>query len=196
MGIDNSAETEKDFFDRIGQYHFMQDFIERTGGYRSALLERVELGMLNIQTFLHVNRLSKYKKIYKGSNWFSITHPFAVYLLSKKTDIQRNFGFGLCADELFLQTIIMNSPFRDNMVNDCLRYTDWERGSPYTFSIEDYDILLSSGKLFARKFDYSFEPEIVDRIFDNLHYINSVEDKHFDTKLFERELLNESKWEE
>lgn len=62
----------------------------------------------------------------------------------------------------------MNSPFRNDVVNDCLRYVDWERGKPYTFSDEDFDLLMSSNNLFARKFDYSKNPEIVDHIFNEL----------------------------
>lgn len=88
--------------------------------------------------------------------------------MAKEKSIHRDFGFGLCADELFLQTIIMNSPFRNNLVNDSLRYIDWERGKPYTFIDEDYNILMASNKLFARKFDYKKSPKIVDHIFSEL----------------------------
>lgn len=164
--IDDSTETGGNFFDRIGQYHFFQDYIGRTEGYKSILLEFFESKLINIQKFLHINR--KISPIYKDPNWFSITHDFAVFLLSKEKEIKKKFGFGLCADELFLQTIIMDSPFKDKIANDCLRYTDWERGKPYTFTIEDYELLRSCGKLFARKFDYDSEPEIVDQIFNTL----------------------------
>lgn len=169
VAIDDSTEMGGDFFDRIGQYHFLQDYIGRTSGYKSALLDFIELKLVSIQKLLHIKRkILKYGKIYKGSNWFSITHDFAVLLLSKKKEIKKKFGFGLCADELFLQTVIMDSPFKDKIINDCLRYTDWERGKPYTFTIEDSELLLSCGKLFARKFDYDSEPEIVEQIFNTL----------------------------
>lgn len=169
VAIDNSTETGGEFFDRIGQYHFLQDYIGRTSGYKSALLEFFESKLISVQKLLHINRkILIYKKIYKGSNWFSITHDFAIFLLSKKKEIKKNFGFGLCADELFLQTVIMESPFRNRIVNDCLRYIDWERGKPYIFSIEDYERLLSCGKLFARKFDYDTKPEIIEHIFNTL----------------------------
>lgn len=44
----------------------------------------------------------------------------------------------LCADEIFLQTIAMMSPYKNNIVNDSLRYVDWNRGNPYTFRNEDF----------------------------------------------------------
>lgn len=169
VSIDNVSTTDNDFLDRIGRYHFFQDYIGRNKGYRSALLEHLESLSLNFQTFFHIKRNTlKSRQIYKGTNWFSITHKFAEYLVAKEKSIHRDFGFGLCADELFLQTIIMNSPFRNNLVNDSLRYIDWERGRPYTFIDEDYDILMTSNKLFARKFDYKKSPGIVDHIFGEL----------------------------
>lgn len=168
VSIDNMT-TKESFFNRIGRYHFFQDYIGRVIGYRSAVLEFLESLSLEIQKFFHVKRKTYVNtEIYKGTNWFSKTHQFAVYLLDREKDIHKYFGFGLCADELFLQTIIMNSPFRNDVVNDCLRYVDWERGKPYTFSDEDFDLLMSSNKLFARKFDYSKNPEIVDHIFNEL----------------------------
>ncbi len=169
VSIDNINTKNDNFFNRIGRYHFFQDFIGRNMGYRSALLEFVESISLNIQALLHIKRKTfKDTEIFKGTNWFSITHKFAKYLLTKEKDIHKIFGFGLCADELFLQTLIMNSSFYDNWVNDSLRYIDWERGNPYTFLDEDYNTLISSKKLFARKFDYNRSPEIVDHIFHEL----------------------------
>lgn len=66
------------------------------------------------------------------------------------------------ADELFLQTVIWNSPYRNTLYREdwdddyrsCLRYIDWNRGRPYIFLISDKKELDSvDGFLFARKFD-------------------------------------------
>ena len=168
VSVDNLTKNE-DFFNRIGRYYFFQDFIGRNKGYRSALLETMESISLSIQGFFHVKRKAyENTEIFKGTNWFSITHEVAVYTLSKEKEIRKCFGYGLCADELFLQTVVMNSRFCNHLVNDSLRYIDWERGKPYTFSDEDYQLLISSNKLFARKFDYEKSPGIVDQIFNKL----------------------------
>jgi hypothetical protein len=52
------------------------------------------------------------------------------------------------------------------MVNNDLRYIDWSMGgvSPKTLSIDDAEAILASGKLFARKFDLSKGPELLDLI--------------------------------
>ena len=114
----------------------------------------------------------------KGSQWFSITHALAAYLLEKEPEIRKLFTDTYCPDELFVQTEIMNSPFRDTIPAAafgsgsacCLRYIDWTRGNPYTFSDADLDELLAAPEtaLFARKFDYRSSPGIVDRLFAHL----------------------------
>ena len=47
-----------------------------------------------------------------------------------------------------------------------MRLIDWKRGEPYTFKKEDFDELVYSKMLFARKFDSELYPEIIDMIFE------------------------------
>ncbi len=113
----------------------------------------------------------------KGANWFSITHGLAEYVVSRETDIEKTYRATLCADEVFLQTEVLSSPFRATLsIGEhlsgpvrCLRYVDWKRGRPYTFTDADYDELVSLGPdwLFARKFDYRSAPGVVDRLFEH-----------------------------
>jgi len=46
-----------------------------------------------------------------------------------------------------------------------LRYIDWDRGSPYTFTIEDFNVLIDSNKLWARKFSELKDEKIVNSIY-------------------------------
>ena len=67
--------------------------------------------------------------------------------------------YTLCADEIFIQTILWNSPFRERMhcTNNAntgsMREIDWEHGSPYIWQDHDYQTLINSNKIFARKFN-------------------------------------------
>ena len=81
------------------------------------------------------------------------------------------------ADESFLQTLVYNSSFRNKLYkrgieNDdymaCLRYIDWSRGNPYIWRIEDYDQLINSNYLFARKFDEKESKELIEKIYIKL----------------------------
>lgn len=70
-------------------------------------------------------------------------------------------------DEIFFQTIVMNSPYAQCVVNDNMRYIDWkdwDAGSPAVLGREDLGKLAASPKLFARKFDESVDPEVLELI--------------------------------
>lgn len=154
ISIDNKVDCDDELAERVKYYYFLQDQIGRNPGKIPALLWHIQYGSLALQKGLGICRIKdSTPQLYKGANWFSITHAMAIYLLSQEKRIRNLFGCGICADEFFLQTIAMESPFCDRIVGDCLRYTDWKRGKPYTFRNDDYDELMHSCKLFARKFD-------------------------------------------
>ena len=75
---------------------------------------------------------------------------------------------------MFLQTIIYNSEFIERVVSDnyCDNYRnilyqiDWKRGNPYEYTLEDYKELMSSGMLFARKFNWNKDKEVICKIVD------------------------------
>lgn len=83
----------------------------------------------------------------------------------------RNF-FWLCwaTDEFVFQTILLNSPLKDKIVNNNYRYIDWSAGgaNPKILNEEDADALAASTDLFARKFDVINSPGILDFIDNNL----------------------------
>ena len=113
-----------------------------------------------------------------GSNWFSITENFAEYIIKNKKNIFKVYNHTKISDESFLQTLVYNSKFRKNLYkkgieNDdymaCLRYIDWERGNPYVWKIEDYNRLINSEYLFARKFDEKESRNLIDKIYNTLN---------------------------
>ena len=84
----------------------------------------------------------------------------------------KSMGRSIGGDEMFVQTAIMNSPYADTVVNNNLRYTDWSEsdqpGAPKTFTMKDYDAIVSSGKLFARKFDENKDMDIIRKLYSNI----------------------------
>ena len=97
-----------------------------------------------IQSILKVDRIKKLDiKVGYGANWVSITNDFANYVLKQETWVRKVFKYSLCADELFIQTLLVNSKFKENVYKEpsnnfngdaCMRYIDWERGNPYAVS--------------------------------------------------------------
>jgi hypothetical protein len=75
------------------------------------------------------------------------------------------FEHVLIPDELFFQTIIVNSPLHESIVNDNLRFIDWSREpAPAILRVTDFPRLVASGKLFARKFDETVDATILDML--------------------------------
>lgn len=124
--------------------------------------------------FIRRNRGIKFQK---GTNWFSITDDFARYVVSKEEWVKRVFRKTWCCDEVFLHTLLVGSPFMKNVFHHaddgkkygwdntcCMREIDWTRGAPYTFRLEDFDMLMKSEMCFARKFDASVDDKIIDKI--------------------------------
>lgn len=75
----------------------------------------------------------------------------------------------LIADESFFQTLLMNSSFWWNLINDDKRaiiwIADWDiKLRPKTFTKRDIKFLLSKDNLFARKFDNNVDFDIINTI--------------------------------
>lgn len=169
----NANPMAAEYLDRIKYYHWFQEKCGR-GNNIWFILEKISL---KLQKMCKVNRLKNCKyEIQKGTNWFSITSDFASYVIEQEKVIEKYFKHSCSADELFLQTIFINSNFKENLYDKsfsnnhyaCLRKIDWKRGNPYIFRKEDFNELISSPHLFARKFDDAVDCEIIEMIVKHL----------------------------
>ncbi len=111
----------------------------------------------------------------KGANWFSITHALAAYVLSQEDWLRERYRSTFCADEIFLQTLVVNSPFRDTLPPTISATTTKPAcailtgsAASRTPSATRITASLSPRRrstFFARKFDYRTNAEVVDRLF-------------------------------
>ena len=163
-----------DTIDRIKYFHLFVNNMRNNNLIIKVIFKIFHKIFLIFQKIFHVNRLKKVPlTIRKGANWVSVTEVVVDYILSKKEMIRKIFSYSVCADEVFLQTIIYNSDLYDKLIgykNDdnfaIKRYIDWKRGKPYTFKSEDFNDLINSGCFFARKFSIKVDKEIIDKIYD------------------------------
>lgn len=59
-----------------------------------------------------------------------------------------------CGEELFFQTVLLNSPFSENIINNNLRIMDWNvKSPPKVLREEDFRKIIGSNCLFCRKVD-------------------------------------------
>lgn len=98
------------------------------------------------------------EKFYYGSQWFSITGKCMEYILeylSENKEYEKFFRNSIYPDEMFFQTIILNSKFSYSVKNQNLRYIDWSEGkeSPKSLKIDDIKNARKQNVFFARKID-------------------------------------------
>ena len=152
----NSPAHQKDL-DRKVSYRYYLTKYRRPGEKWHALATPFFNLLLIIQKVFGIRR-NKEIEFQKGSQWFSITHAFAQYLIQQKKWALKRFRYTLCPDEIFVQTVLWNSPFKEKIYNlqdelkGNMRLIDWKRGHPYVWKNEDLNELLHSPMLFARKF--------------------------------------------
>jgi hypothetical protein len=85
--------------------------------------------------------------------------------VGERPDVLRFFQHVDIPDEIFFQTVILNSDLAGTVVNDNLRYIDWSRGRrPAILRTGDLEQLKQSSKLFARKFDVTYDRKVLDLI--------------------------------
>ena len=142
---------------------------------KNRLVKLLNFGCVAIQKALGICKNTDIPLL-QGSALFSITPQFAEYLIDHKDEIRRRFRFSLAADECFIQTMIMNSPFRERLfINEqgktCnARLIDRTRpdgkNSPHVW--RDDEMAYIEGQpaemCFARKFDTQIAAGIVDEL--------------------------------
>lgn len=128
--------------------------------------------MLRIQEILGIERKTSKVHMIKSANWFSLTQETVEFLLTKKEKIRKTFRYSICGDELFIGTFLYGTKFYDAIDSQYgnLRYTIWEKGknNPKVLTIHEWDDLMQSDKLFARKFSEKEDKEIIDKLYKEL----------------------------
>jgi hypothetical protein len=160
---------------RVGHWHWQNP----VHPFLKKLDRRLAPVFGSLQTLLRINRVKTAPILFqKGGVWFSITHELARYVVETMPQYRAYYRASSCADEIWLQTLIANSPFMqrrafpgwDDELAATMRYVDWTGGgaSPRTLTSADYETLMASGMLFARKFDADKDAAIIQRISETI----------------------------
>ena len=185
-GVDLPIKSQNeihDFFDKCNKKQFLHidaptlsaKYKKRADKYwlinkRNRTLPEKIINELFLLLQFMVHRCKKSGLVYqKGANWFSITHDFARYVIGQEELIKETFKQTITADEMFVQTLLMSSDYRERLFDKRMngdygaikREIDWERGEPYVYRLEDLNQLLCSTNFFARKFSWNVDSEIV-----------------------------------
>jgi hypothetical protein len=107
-----------------------------------------------------------------GSAWHILSYDFCKWLLNADitNDCVKFFKRVKLPNEMLMQTIAMNGPFKDMVDRNYRRKLRWGRHKPHpeTMTIADLDDLSASDAFFARKFDAEVDEEILHRLSEHL----------------------------
>lgn len=167
ISFEESHESEwwKKASDRYEKYH-LTDYKIR-GKY---FIERL------INIIMPKRKFPGNMTLYGGNKscWWTLSSDSAAYVVSTLNNSpELNNFLKLCwgTDEFIIPTLIMNSDFKKNVINDNLRFIDWSEGNahPKIFEVNDFEEISRSNMLFARKFDMEVDSEILEKIDDLLN---------------------------
>ena len=94
-----------------------------------------------------------------GSSWWSLSRDCAKAIVRQVRDdpaIVRFFRSVSCPDELFFQTLVMNSPFRERVLANNFRHIAWapsDGPNPKVLEAGDFEAIRASSAHFCRKLD-------------------------------------------
>lgn len=91
---------------------------------------------------------------------------YILQFIEKNPSVSKFFKRVWGPDEIFYQTILLNSPLSSSVINQCTMYFDFSEGAshPKNLTKSDLEALKRSGKFFARKFNLNTDKEILDII--------------------------------
>jgi len=169
----NELDTRKDYIDYFAM-PTKDCWTEENGGmdrfeyYRpfEVFNDKTMIGRKILRSLLFIQKKIKRKRkypraifpdFYGGGTYWSLTRDSLQYVLDftdKNEKAIKSMNYTFCPEEFYFQTILLNSNRACNIVNDNLRYIDWNsgRGRPAFLDTTDYEKIKSSNKLFARKF--------------------------------------------
>jgi hypothetical protein len=157
---EDDGEWWRHAISRINQYHFTNF------GFR---------GRYRIQFFLNAllpaRKFPLPYKLYGGPRamCMTLTAECAAYIacfMESNKKLKRFIRFTWGPDEFVIPTLVMNSRFNQTVINDNFYYIDWSKGgpNPKTLTVDDYQQMMQSGKMLARKFDIRKDRAILDML--------------------------------
>jgi hypothetical protein len=108
--------------------------------------------------------------LYGGSSWWALSRHCIVHMLERierEPAIVRFFRTVLCPDEMFFQTLVMNSRFRGRVLSQNFRYIQWPaHGSrnPKVLDEADFERIRASNAHFCRKLDSRQSASLLPRL--------------------------------
>jgi len=150
---------------KLGRYHFFVKYYQYGSEMQRQISQLFWRILIRLQYLFHIQKKNIPNATIKANNWVSLTRKAVEYILSRKHLILKEFRRSFCGDEYFVPYLLMNSDKDFKLMNsNVLLYNDFQTDSnPRILTSNDYDFLVHSDYLFARKFSHK-DMVIVDKI--------------------------------
>ena len=160
--------TKEHIEERVKYYYFNDGKFPRKFKRLSGWFNHISL---TAQRLIHVDR-SVGIDWKKGSEWCSLSSSCVELIISKEHWIKKHFKYAFCGDEIYKQTIIWNSNFKNSIFQKVditksnlveISFTGIDKSHPTIIQKKDINKLLSSVCLFSRKFSGEY-PEAIQEL--------------------------------
>ena len=159
---------------RYQNYHIFTKYIKNKSKIQNVFFDIIRESFIILQKLVGYNR-TKMLKTQFGPQWVDLKKNTVDYILSKEKEIYATYSHMRAPDEFYKQTLIYYNPEiysniykSDDAYKQCKRLIDWKRGRPYVWRMGDFDELINSDRMFARKFDINIDKNIVDKLFNQI----------------------------
>ena len=175
-------EHPKCLHDTYASQYYQNDFFFLNSKFEAKDKNHYLLRRLSLAFLLRINRYSKPRRypgnfpIYRGSQWWCLSGEAIKYLLrflKENGKTIRFFRYTHCPDEMFFQTILMNSNFRKKVLpkdanHDCgSHYIEWvstKGRQPKVLTEKDYNNIINSKAMFTRKMESKVSQSLIEKL--------------------------------
>jgi len=177
--IPNHEELEYDNggLDRIEKFYFQDCYFTNTQKDKTKIVSLISRSFNLLFRNFPIKRSYPSGFIpYGGWQHMVLTYSCVEYILDflqAHTNFKNYHKYTHVPDEIMFQTIIMNSPFKERVVNDNLKYIDYGVvDDNYILTTRHFNALKQSNALFARKFMSDYSERLLELIDNHLRNSN------------------------
>lgn len=150
MSLCEQREEEADF--KLRHYHFLIRWFKHKNIFIQRCSQTFWRGLLFLQKKGGV-RCNRDQSYLKSANWISITDKAVTHLLQNQARLLRQYRYSFCGDEYFVASELQAHPSEFH-IHDMphLLAVRFYRANATNYTSADFEWLMSSECLFARKF--------------------------------------------
>lgn len=137
---------------KLGRYHYFLDYYRYGSSIQRKFAQLCWRVLIKFQYWFRIKKKEP-KVAIKANNWVSVTDQAVELLLKSKPQIAQLFQKTFCGDEYLIPFVIENN--KSNLTFDHdpnILFNDFIDSNPRELTMKDYEFLLESNYLFARKF--------------------------------------------